>query len=319
MKKPIKTLLISNWSHLDYKNYFPASDMNFNGVEFVEEVTEDIDALVICNHATQKLQLTIAPNNIFHMHQEPGDTMYHGFMFEEVIGKKCGHLPESDINSHPCLNWLVNKTFDELSAVDISLAISLENKTKVFSGVISGHNALTGHYYRLSVLDKIKENCQIDLYGKRHNFIPDKWDAIYPYQYSLAMENSQQSDYWTEKIMDCFLACTMPVYMGCTNIAKYFPKHSYIELDTANLQYSIDAMKEKMAGGYFQENYAAIMEARELCLKKYSTAPGLSQLVINNYQKAPKHLVTIPAFKRSIFTDIKRKLLRNRLAHRITN
>jgi len=317
MKKPIKTLLISNWKHLDYRDYFPSSDMNFNGVEFVQEVSDDIDAVVIFNHATEKLELTVAPNNIFHVHQEPGDEMYHGFMFEEVVGKKCGHLPESDIRSHPCLNWLVNKTFDELSAVDISFSTSLANKEKLFSGVISGHNALAGHHYRLNVLDKVKDSCQIDLYGKRHNFIPDKWDAIYPYQYSLAMENSQQSDYWTEKIMDCFLACTMPVYMGCTNIGKYFPKHSYIELNTDNLQYSIDAMKDKITGGYFQDNYSAILEARELCLNKYSTAPAITQLVKNNYQEETKEFVTIPAFKRSVFTDIKRKLLRNRLAHRI--
>ena len=318
MKKPIKVLLASNWKHLNYKDYFPNSELMFDGVEFLEDLSEGIDAVVVLNHTIENIQLMVSPSNIFHIHQEPGDQMYHGFMFEKVIGQTCSHLPEADVTSHPCLNWLVNKTYDELLAVDVSLKESIAQKEKVLSGVISGHNALPGHYFRLGVLDKIKQNCQIDLYGKRHNFIPDKWDAIYPYQYSLAMENAQKNDYWTEKIMDCFLACTMPVYMGCPNIERYFPQNSYIGLDTDNLEYSIDAMKEKIMGGYFQDNYTAILEARELCMKKYSTAPAISKLINNHFRDETKESISILPFKRSMFTDIKRKLLRNRLAHRIS-
>ena len=318
MKKPIKALFISNWKHLDYNDYFPSGSMNYDGVEFVTEASDDIDVVVICNYPTEKLELSVAPNNIFHVHQEPGDKLYHGFMFNNVVGKKCSHLLDADIPTHPCLNWLVNKTYDELSNQDTSLTTVTNDKQKLFSGVISGHNALPGHYFRLQLLEKIKENSQIDLFGKRHNFIPDKWDALYPYQYSLAMENSHQSDYWTEKIMDCYLACTMPVYYGCSNIDKYFPKQSYISLDANNLDYSITEVKEKMASNYFAENYQYILEARELCLMRYSTAPGLSNLINTNYQNGPKKHTLIPAFKRSVFTDIKRKLLRNRTAHRIT-
>jgi hypothetical protein len=192
-------------------------------------------------------------------------------------------------------------------------------KNKLFSGVISGHNALNGHYFRLKILEQIKQQFSIDLYGKRHNFIPDKWDALFPYQFSLAMENSAQKDYWTEKIMDCFLSCCMPVYYGCTNIEKYFPKQSYIKLDVNNLNYSLGELREKLSQEYFVENYSYLLEARHLCLNKYATAPGLSNIVTSHFTDAPKQQLIIKPFKRSPFTDIKRKLTRNRIAHWITD
>ena len=318
MDKKIKALLLSNYK-LDYSNYFPAKGMHFGNVEFVTETSEDVDAVVICNHTTQTVSAKVAPENVFHIHQEPGDKLYHGFMFNKVVGQKCGHLPFTDINSHPCLNWLVNKTYDELTEMDTAYSCVNKDKSKLFSAVISGHNALEGHYFRLKVLEDIKLRFEIDLFGKGHNFIPDKWDALYPYQFSLAMENSSQPDYWTEKIMDCYLACTMPVYYGCSNIGKYFPKDSFIQLDVNNLKYSLDSLKEKLSTEFFHSNYDRILEARELCLQKYATAAGLSNIIETHYKPQPKKNITLKPFKRSVLIDLKRKLTRNRIAHWIND
>lgn len=314
MTNRIKALLRSNYN-LGYCNYFPNGKLSYGQVDFTLDSQADIDAVVICNHPMAKERISVSPNNIFHVHQEPGDSLYHGFMHDPVVGKKHGHLEFCDIIGHPCLNWLVDKTFDELAQLDTAYSAVEKDKNKLFSGVISGHNALEGHYFRLKVLEEIKQQFEIDLFGKRHNFIPDKWDALYPYQFSLAMENSSQADYWTEKIMDCFLACTMPVYYGCNNIAKYFPKESYIQLDVDNLPYSLDQMKERLTHDYFHSNYSAILEARELCLHKYSTAAGLSNIVETHFTPQPKQKITLKPFKRSVFTDLKRKLTRNKIAH----
>lgn len=314
MANRIKALLRSNYN-LDYRNYFPEGQLSYGQVDFTLNIDSNIDAVLICNHPTLKEQVLVAPGNVFHVHQEPGDSLYHGFMYDAVVGKKHSHLKLADITGHPCLNWLVNKTYDELTQMDAAYGVVSKDKNKLFSGVISGHNALEGHYFRLKVLEEIKQKFEMDLFGKRHNFIPDKWDALYPYQFSLAMENSSQPDYWTEKIMDCYLACTMPVYYGCSNIDKYFPKDSFIQLDVNNLTYSLDSLKEKLTTEFFQSNYDRILEARELCLYKYSTAAGLSNIIETHYNAQPKQNVTIKPFKRTVFTDLKRKLTRNRIAH----
>ena len=311
MATRIKALLRSNYN-LDYTNYFPHGRLSYGRVDFTLNANNDVDAVVICNHPTTKEKVFVAPQNVFHVHQEPGDTLYHGFMYDGVVGKKHSHLELADIIGHPCLNWLVNKSYDQLVQLDTAYSSTCKEKTKLFSGVISGHNALSGHYFRLKILEDIKREFEIGLFGKRHNFIPDKWDALYPYQFSLAMENSSQPDYWTEKIMDCYLACTMPAYYGCSNIEKYFPRGSFIQLDVDNLTYSLDSLKEKLTSEFFSNNYDRILEARELCLNKYSTAAGLSNIIETHYVKQEN---TLKPFKRSVFTDLKRKLTHNRIAH----
>lgn len=314
MTNRLKVLLRSNYK-LDYATYFPDSGLSYGNVDFTLDANEDVDAVVICNHPTRPEDVCVAPENIFHVHQEPGDALYHGFMYNNVVGKKHSHLDIADITGHPCLNWLVNKSYDQLQQLDTSFSTVQADKNKLFSGVISGHNALNGHYFRLKILEEIKQKFELDLYGKGHNFIPDKWDALYPYKFSLAMENSSQKNYWTEKIMDCYLACTMPVYFGCPNIGQFFPPNSFITIDVDNLSYSLDEMAEKLTHEYYEANYQSILEARDLCLYKYSTAPGLSNIIETNYTEGLKKPTQLQPFKRSVFTDLKRKLTRNRIAH----
>lgn len=47
-----------------------------------------------------------------------------------------------------------------------------------------------------------------------------KW--IFNSQFSIAIENTQQEDYFTEKLLGCFLSLSIPIYIGCPNIAEYF-------------------------------------------------------------------------------------------------
>ena len=40
--------------------------------------------------------------------------------------------------------------------------------------------------------------------------------------FHVALENVRQCNYFTEKLLDCFLTRTVPIYWGCPNIADYF-------------------------------------------------------------------------------------------------
>lgn len=40
--------------------------------------------------------------------------------------------------------------------------------------------------------------------------------------YSVAIESSSEKDYFTEKIIDCLITKTIPIYWGCPNIDEYF-------------------------------------------------------------------------------------------------
>lgn len=50
------------------------------------------------------------------------------------------------------------------------------------------------------------------------------WESMY----HIAIENSRNMGYFTEKIIDCFISKTIPIYCGCPNIDEFFNKDGII-------------------------------------------------------------------------------------------
>lgn len=69
----------------------------------------------------------------------------------------------------------------------------------------------------------------VHLYGRSTNPISSKLEALQPYYFSIAMENSSKDYYFTEKIIDCFLTQTIPIYFGCPSIGDYFDKRGILQ------------------------------------------------------------------------------------------
>ncbi|MBU0744821.1 MAG: hypothetical protein KKE11_05575 [Gammaproteobacteria bacterium] len=51
---------------------------------------------------------------------------------------------------------------------------------------------------------------------------------VFNSQFNIATENIAQKDYFTEKLLGCFIALTVPIYMGCPNISDYFDTRGMI-------------------------------------------------------------------------------------------
>jgi hypothetical protein len=66
------------------------------------------------------------------------------------------------------------------------------------------------------------------------------------YKYSFAIENFHNEYYWSEKIADCFLAWTMPIYYGCEYINNFFPLEAMIRIDI-NDPDVVEIIKESIA------------------------------------------------------------------------
>jgi hypothetical protein len=52
--------------------------------------------------------------------------------------------------------------------------------------------------------------------------------------FHIAVENSQNKNYFTEKIVDAFLTKTLPIYWGCPNIGEYFDDRGIITFNNEN-------------------------------------------------------------------------------------
>ncbi len=60
-----------------------------------------------------------------------------------------------------------------------------------------------------------------------------KSNLFLDFQFHLAIENSRQENYFTEKLMDCLVSKTIPIYYGCPNIGEYFDTNGWILLEKA--------------------------------------------------------------------------------------
>jgi glycosyltransferase involved in cell wall biosynthesis len=106
------------------------------------------------------------------------------------------------------------------------------NKTKLVSTIASDKTFLPGHVRRLQMLESIKHKvdvfgtCQRILFNRELNS-NRKFLSLKDYAFSIAIENlSHEIDdyYFSEKIVDCFITGTVPIYYGCPNIGKFFDK-----------------------------------------------------------------------------------------------
>ena len=55
------------------------------------------------------------------------------------------------------------------------------------------------------------------------------------YQFSLVIENSRQKNYFSEKLIDCLITKTLPIYWGCPNISDWFDTRGWIILESESL------------------------------------------------------------------------------------
>jgi hypothetical protein len=93
------------------------------------------------------------------------------------------------------------------------------DKRDGISIIASDKRMTEGHLMRHRVIDK---GANLELFGRGYRPIDHKVEALGPYRFSVAIENSAASWYFTEKLLDCFATFTVPIYWGCPGIAKFF-------------------------------------------------------------------------------------------------
>jgi Glycosyltransferase family 10 (fucosyltransferase) C-term len=209
---------------------------------------------------------------------EPGVYSENPWMFKELqqYATVYSSLPNSSntVLSHGFLGWHVLQNWTELSG------LALPEKQKMMSCIASGLQQFKGHRLRYNFINILKKEIpSINFFGKESNYIPDKMDGLLPYRYSIAIENTSAPWYFTEKITDCFLAYTVPVYYGCKNIGKYFPEKSFINIDIEEPIIAIEKIRQIIENDDWQERIGALQEARELVLNKYQPLAGAAGIL----------------------------------------
>lgn len=86
--------------------------------------------------------------------------------------------------------------------------------------------------------------------------IDDKHATLAKYKFNLCFENCVFPGYVTEKIFDCLLAGTIPVYFGAPDVEKYLPNGCFLNYQDYNsfstLQKALEGMTAEKANSYLE-------------------------------------------------------------------
>lgn len=257
----------------DIRRQTPGGSMQWKEYTFTEDAVAECDYLVILEYPHDDFSVKVNPENVLHLCQEPPNEVSR---YRQYANKKVKlifnqlDIKRNNVLSHGALPWHVDQDYDFLSALQPD---ELQKENKVV-WVTSSQRTSKGHHERMDFLDRIKGLPDVELYGRGIKPIDDKWEVLSGSKYAIAYENFQSDYYWTEKIMDCYLSYTMPLYFGCNAIGNFFPKHSYIELDPKDRHIDL-FLKEIVASKKWEENIDAIANARQLILNEYQLFPFL--------------------------------------------
>ncbi|MES2329013.1 MAG: glycosyltransferase family 10 [Bacteroidota bacterium] len=294
-----------------YAQYYDSHFCYWDEFAFTIDILPDTDALLVFNNPSEKIEAFCDPAHLLAFMMEPGGYIENPWMFKglEKYGRVYSPIKRSSNTkiSHGYLGWYFEHDWQFLSHLPVP------EKTRAISCIASASKQLRGHRLRISFVEMLrKQKPQIDFFGKGSNYLPDKLDGLLPYRYSIAVENTSAPYYFTEKINDCFLAFTVPLYYGCKNIGKYFPERSFIKIDITEPEKALRIIEDALENNDWQDRLAALQEARELVLNKYQPLAGAAAILRETISCGLKQKIQVEPVKPTLIRQVKDIVLKAR-------
>jgi hypothetical protein len=287
----------------------PGSSGIWGGYEFhINQEIEYCDYWVVYEGLNNEDQTHCAPENTIIITGEPPSIKKYNSrfisQFSTVITCHTDLNHPHVILSQQSQPWHIGILRDPHKESVITLSLDdlqncrRDNKDKLISVICSDKSATRGHRQRLRFVNQLKEHFEdsLDVYGRGFNPIPDKWDAIYPYKYHIALENCSIPNYWTEKLADAFLGLSYPIYYGCSNAASYFPAKSFSSIDIECPGDAISTIENLIADNTYEKSERYLLEAKALVLNKYNIFPMVAALCneLGSYSKTIENVKIKP-------------------------
>lgn len=252
-------------------------------------VYEDLPGLADTPRNRRCEQLACPAEHTILVTSEPPSIKYYGNSFTHQFGHVLTSQPEAAL-PHPDriyqqsgLAWIYGlavsggaRNFEQMRDYPPV------HKSKDLSLVFSGKRMrLTLHNRRFRFMQELVERLpEMHVFGRTPGHIPldNKAEAFDSYRYSIILENHIERHHWTEKLADAFLGLTLPFYVGCPNVADYFPEESVIPIDIhAPAGEAVQTIREAIANNEYEKRLEAIKEARRRVLFEHNLFAVLSR------------------------------------------
>lgn len=149
-------------------------------------------------------------------------------------------------------------------------------------------NKTYGHSLRHEILARQNEFSIplnfYDVYGDRSNIEDARLGKEFIFgdsQFGVVIENTSHRGYFTEKILDCFLLKTIPIYWGCSNIGDYFDIDGIITFNNIDdLVYKTNQLNES----YYQNRKEIINKNWQLALNYVHYEQNIINTITNIFK-----------------------------------
>jgi hypothetical protein len=123
-----------------------------------------------------------------------------------------------------------------------------------------------GHQLRLEIFDRLPEQVGTVRTWKHKSppRINDKREVIEPYMFHIAVENSKHNGYYSEKLLDSFVAKALPVYWGCPNLQEHFNSDGYL---TFNDYSDLECVLSQLTPEFYKARSEAIEDNFQRALR----------------------------------------------------
>jgi len=167
----------------------------------------------------------------------------------QACGKRVAWLLESPLAAKRSYDWISKNSaaFDRVLTFEQHLLETLPNACSVLLGgcwikesdrrihekshnvsiIASAKQSMIGQKLRHKVIRKYGNKIEA-IAGGGYQPLQDKVEALAPFRYSIIIENCRQNYYFSEKLIDCFMTGTIPIYWGCPSIGLFFDKTGMI-------------------------------------------------------------------------------------------
>ena len=110
-----------------------------------------------------------------------------------------------------------------------------------------------------------------------------KLELFTTYQFSIAIENVRDTNGVTEKLIDCLITKTIPIYYGCPNVSTIFNTDGWILLTSNDIVKELHEKLPALHADYYAQ-YAHVIEENYEKAKQYSS---YTKCVLRGLEKIP--------------------------------
>jgi hypothetical protein len=201
--------------------------------------------------------------------------------FDIIIGPRLLSPNVKTYISRPLLPWFCGMRYDDSTKkwsrgenfffenLYRKVTNQRENKVCIIS---SSKKKIPGHESRLKIITHLVNKMPnlIDVFGVGFCPIPDKFEVLCRYKYTLVIENSIEENYWTEKLLDAVISECAIFYVGCPNIDSYLDSKTILLIDSYDPKVVGDAILSRLNQNWYDQVIESIYELKKNAMLKYN-------------------------------------------------